>query len=628
MMEVKQMKNKEVKELKEESLLTYEAKNIQTLSPRDQIRLRPGMWIGKLGDGSQFDDGEYVLFKETVDNCIDEFLIGAGDKIEIMLKDNVMSIRDYGRGIPLEKLEECCSTINTSGKYASDSYRKSCGLNGVGIKAVNFLSSHFTSTSCRDSKARTITYEQGIKTSDKTSKTTELDGTFISYEVDQSIFGSYTYNLDFLKKRIQSYACLNPGLEIVFNGESFLSKDGMLDLAKMKPDSPDFLYQPIRLVGKDIECVIVHTSGDSEEYMSFVNGQYTSQGGTHQAAFREAVAKTLKDYYKKDYELSDMRGGLVGYVKVYVEGPEFESQTKIRLSSKYMSSTTQDMTIRQYILDFIEKELDDWLVAHPEGAKIIEEKAKANMRDRKAIASIKTRTRSELKKASLNNKKLRDCKVHLTDTRNPLKNDSMIFITEGQSASGSITAGRDVKTQAVFSLRGKPLNTFGMKKVEAYKNEEFCLLSAALDIEDGLDGLRYNKVILAADADSDGAHIFMLLLTYFVQFFPELIEQGHLYFFKTPLFRVRNKTKMIYCYSVKERDAAVKKIGKDAEIVRFKGLGEVGTDMKDLIKKENIQLIQIHFGENDSIRETLKFYMAANTKERFDFTMENLDIDI
>jgi len=613
--------------VKESNLLAYDEKDIQTLAPREQIRLRPGMYIGKLGDGSQFDDGIYVLFKETIDNSVDEFIIGAGKKIEFNLEGNVLSARDYGRGIPLDKLEECFSTINTSGKYGSEAYFTSVGMNGVGGKCVNFLSSHFTSTSHRDGKARTITYEQGIKTSDKTSKTSEPDGTFISYEVDQSIFGSYTYNLDFLKKRIQSYACLNPGLEIVFNGESFLSKDGMLDLAKMRVDSPDFLYQPIRLVGKDIECVIVHTSGDSEEYMSFVNGQYTSQGGTHQAAFREAVAKTLKDYYKKDYEMSDMRGGLVGYVKVYVEGPEFESQTKIRLSSKYMSSTAQDVTIRQYILDFVEKELDDWLVAHPEGAKLIEEKAKANMRDRKAIASIKTRTRSELKKASLNNKKLRDCKVHLTDTRNPLKNDSMIFITEGQSASGSITAGRDVKTQAVFSLRGKPLNTFGMKKVEAYKNEEFSLLSAALDIEDGLDGLRYNKVILAADADSDGAHIFMLLLTYFVQFFPELIEQGHLYFFKTPLFRVRNKTKMIYCYSVKERDEAVKKIGKDAEITRFKGLGELGGDMKELIKKENLQLIQVHFGENDSIKTTLKFYMGGNTPDRFNFTMNSLDID-
>lgn len=612
---------------KENLLFSYNEKDIKTLSPREQIRLRPGMYIGKLGDGSQFDDGIYVLFKESIDNSIDEFIIGAGKKIECSLRANAILIRDYGRGIPLEKLEDCFSIANTSGKYGGEAYHKSVGLNGIGGKCINFLSSSFTSTSYRDGKYKTITYKQGIKISEDSGMTSEKNGTFISYEVDREIFGDYSYNIDFIKKRIQSYVCLNPGLEIVFNGESFLSRDGMLDLANARSDKDEFLYKPVRLLGNDIECVVVHTSGDSEEYMSFVNGQYTSQGGTHQQAFREAVAKALKDFYKKDYELSDTRGGLVGYVKVYVDGPEFESQTKIRLSSKFMSVKKQDVTVRQYIIDFVEKSLSDFLVSHPETAKAIEEKIKANMRDRKAIASIKTRTRAELKKASLNNKKLRDCKVHFVDKKNPLFKDSMIFITEGQSASGSITAGRDVKTQAVFSLRGKPLNTFGLKKVEAYKNEEFSLLSAALDIEESLDNLRYNKVILAADADSDGAHIFMLLLTYFVQFFPELIEQGHLYFFKTPLFRVRNKTKMIYCYSMKERDVAIKKLGKDAEVTRFKGLGELGDDMKDLIKKESLQLIQVHFGENDSIKDTLKFYMGNNTPERFDFTMGHLDVE-
>ena len=616
--------------MSENVLLDYESKNIQTLSAREQVRLRPGMWIGKLGDGTQFDDGEYILFKEILDNSIDEFIIGAGKKIEISLQDNKMTIRDYGRGIPFDKLEDCFSTINTSGKYDNESYKKSIGLNGVGGKATNYLSTSFVSTSYRDGEFKKISYECGLKVSEDSGKAPkEANGTKIEYVIDESIFGPYNYNLDFLRKRIHNYACLNPNLEIIFNGESFLSTNGLLDLINDRDDKSDFLYKPIRLIADDFECVVVHNSGDSEEYSSFVNGQYTSQGGTHQMAFREAVAKTLKDFFKKDYEMSDMRGGLVASVKVYVEEPEFESQTKIRLSSKFMSGITKDVTIRQYILDTVGKELNDYLIKNPDVAKAIEEKAKLNLRERKAIAGIKSKTKEQIKKASLNNRKLRDCKIHYTDYKSMSKNDTMIFITEGNSASGSITASRDVKTQAVFSLRGKPLNTFNMKKIDIYKNEEFSLLSAALDIESGIENLRYNKVIIATDADPDGYHIRMLLITYFVQFFPELIRDGHLFFLITPLFRVRNKKETIYCYNESQRDKAIEKLGKDVEVTRAKGLGEFNADeFKNFITPSKMELEQINFAENDRIKDTLKFYMGPNTPERFQYVCENLENEI
>lgn len=607
----------------------YSKDDIWELDPIQHIRLRPHMYIGKLGDGSNFDDGNGVCFKEIVDNAIDEFTMGYGKKIDISVYDNKVTVRDFGRGIPLEKIEECVGQVNTSGKYGSGSYRRTVGLNGVGSTCVNALSSSFIATSYREGRYKTVEFSEGKKINEKEGKTTEPNGTKIEYIIDESIFGPYSYNLNFLRKRIHNYACLNPNLEINFNGEKFISHNGLLDLINDREDKSDFLYKPIRLTADDFECVIVHNSGDTEEYSSFVNGQYTSQGGTHQMAFREAVAKTLKDYFKKDYEMSDMRGGLVASVKVYVEEPEFESQTKIRLSSKFMSGITKDITIRQYILDTVGKELNDYLVKNPDIAKAIEEKAKINLRERKAIAGIKSKTKEQIKKASLNNKKLRDCKVHYTDEKNPSKNDTMIFITEGNSASGSITASRDVKTQAVFSLRGKPLNTFNMKKIEIYKNEEFSLLSAALDIENGIDNLRYNKVIIATDADPDGYHIRMLILTYFVQFFPELITDGHLFFLITPLFRVRNKKETIYCYNEAERDKAIKKLGKDVEVTRAKGLGEFNADeFKNFITPGKMELEQINFAENDAIKDTLKFFMGPNSAERFQYVCENLENEI
>ena len=614
----------------EKEEIRYSEEDIWQLDPIQHIRLRPHMYIGKLGDGTCFDDGNGVCFKEIMDNAVDEFSMGYGNKISVEVDEkNCVTIRDYGRGIPLNKIEECVGQVNTSGKYGSGSYKKTVGLNGVGSTCVNALSSKFVATSYRDGKFKSVVFSEGKKVNEETGNTKELNGTEISYVLDDSIFGRYIYNFDFLKTRIHNYVCLNPGLEIVFNGESFISKNGLLDLINDRDDKSEFLYSPIRITADDFECVIVHNSGDSEEYSSFVNGQFTSQGGTHQMAFREAVAKTLKDFFKKDYEMSDMRGGLVASVKVYIEEPEFESQTKIRLSSKYMSGVTKDATVRQYVLDTVGKELNDYLTKNPDVAKTIEEKVKMNLRERKAIAGIKSKTKDQIKKASLNNKKLRDCKVHYTDTKSPAKNDTMIFITEGNSASGSITASRDVKTQAVFSLRGKPLNTFNMKKVEIYKNEEFSLLSAALDIEAGIENLRYNKVIIATDADPDGYHIRMLLLTYFVQFFPELIRDGHLFFLITPLFRVRNKKETIYCYNEVERDRAIKKIGKDAEVTRAKGLGEFNADeFKNFITPGKMELEQINFAENDRIKDTLKFFMGNNTPERFKYVCENLENEI
>ena len=596
---------------------------IITLSPREHIRLRPGMYIGKLGDGSQADDGIYVLIKEVIDNSVDEFIMGAGKLIEVTIADDVVTVRDYGRGIPLKSLSAAVSEMNTGGKYGGSAFKKTVGLNGVGVKAVNMLSSDFMARSVRDGEARTVTFSQGLEQSDRwESGVQEKNGTTIRFTVDREVFGDYAYNLEYVEQMIRNYTYLNLGLTFNFNGRQYVSKNGLLDLLNENM-TEEPLYPPIHLSGQDIEVAIAHGTGYGESYYSFVNGQYTSQGGTHQAAFREAIAKTIKEFYHKDYDPSDIRTSIIAAISVRVTDPVFESQTKIKLGSKEIEP---GVSLRNFIVEFLAQQLDNYLHKNPETAQILQRKIVENEKERKAISGIQKKARETAKKVSLNNKKLRDCKIHLTD-KNELAEQSMIFITEGNSASGSITKSRDVRTQAVFSLRGKPLNSYGLTKKVVYENEEFNLLQAALNIEEDLDNLRYNKVIIATDADVDGMHIRLLLLTFFLQFFPDVIRTGHLYVLQTPLFRVRNKKETRYCYSEEEKARAISSLGAGAEITRFKGLGEISPDEFREFIGENMRLDKVRLTKDDPIHDVLEFYMGKNTYERQGFIIDNLRIE-
>ena len=604
--------------------VAYDDDAIKTLSPREHLRLRPCMYIGKLGDGSQSDDGIYVLIKETVDNSIDEFIMGAGDRIEITIEDNVVSVRDYGRGIPLKSLSAAVSQMNTGGKYEGDAFKKTVGLNGVGVKAVNMLSSEFTARSVRDGEAHTVTFAKGLELTDRwESGVQEKNGTFISFRVDEEIFGEYSYNMDYVEQLVRNYTYLYLGLKIILNGTEYVSKNGLLDLVNDNL-SEEPLYPPIYLSGEDIDVVITHGTGYGESYYSFVNGQYTPQGGTHQAAFRASVAKVVKEFFKKDYDPSDVRTSIIAAVSVRMNDPVFESQTKIRLGSKEQAP---GVSMQQFVNDFLSVNLDNYLHKHSETVQIMQKKITENEKARKAISGIQKKAREVAKKVAVNNRKLRDCKVHLTDSKNPLAEKTMIFITEGLSAMGPITMSRDAMTQAVFCLRGKPLNCYGLTKKVVYENEEFNLLQSALNIEDGMENLRYNKVIIATDADVDGMHIRLLMTSFFVQFFPELIRSGHLYILQTPLFRVRNKKENFYCYSEEERQKAVKKCGASAEITRFKGLGEISPDeFKELIG-ENMRLDKVRMTKDDPISDMLEFYMGKNTPDRQGFIINNLRIE-
>ena len=596
---------------------------IVTLSPREHIRLRPGMYVGVVGDGSQPDEALYVLIKEVVDNSIDEFIMGAGRQIDITLADNVVTVRDYGRGIPLKSLAAAVGQMNTGGKYGGDAFKKTVGLNGVGVKAVNMLSEEFTARSVRDGEARTVTFAKGLEVSDRwESGVNEKNGTFISYRVDKEIFGEYAYNLEYVEQKIRNYSYLNLGLTLNFNGKSYVSKNGLLDLVNDNM-TEDPLYPPIHLTGEDIEVVITHGTGYGESYDSFVNGQHTTQGGTHQTALRAAVAKTVKEFYHKDYDPSDIRTSIIAAISIKVTDPIFENQMKTKYGSKEVEP---GVSVNNFVADFLTKHLDDYLHKHAETAQILQRKIVENEKERKAISGIQKKARETAKKVSLNNKKLRDCKIHRTD-KHELAEQSMIFITEGNSASGSITKSRDVRTQAVFSLRGKPLNCYGLTKKVVYENEEFNLLQAALNIEEDMENLRYNKVIIATDADVDGMHIRLLLTSFFLQFFPDVIRTGHLYILQTPLFRVRNRKKTFYCYSDEERQRAIAECGAGVEITRFKGLGEISSvEFKEFIG-ENMRLDRVRLTKDDPIHDLLEFYMGKNTFERQGFIIDNLRIE-
>ncbi len=596
---------------------------IVTLTPREHIRLRPGMYIGKLGDGSQADDGIYVLIKEVVDNSVDEFIMGAGRQIDITVEGQLVTVRDYGRGIPLNSLTAAVSEMNTGGKYGGSAFKKTVGLNGVGVKAVNMLSSEFTARSVRDGRAHEVTFAKGLEQGERWEEhTDEKNGTFIFFRVDEEVFGPYAYNMEYVEQMVKNYTYLNLGLTIRLNGRSYVSKNGLLDLLNENmTDEP--LYPPIHLSGDDIEVAITHGTGYGESYYSFVNGQYTSQGGTHQAAFREAIAKTIKEFYHKDYDPSDIRTSIIAAISVKVTDPVFESQTKIKLGSKEIEP---GVSMRNFVMDFLGKHLDDYLHKHADTAQVLQKKIVENEKERKAISGVQKKARETARKVSLNNRKLRDCKIHRTD-RNELAEQSMIFITEGNSASGSITKSRDVRTQAVFSLRGKPLNCFGLTKKVVYENEEFYQLQSALNIEEEMENLRYEKVIIATDADVDGMHIRLLLMTFFLQFFPEVIREGHLYVLQTPLFRVRNKKETHYCYSEEERLRAIARCGANAEITRFKGLGEISPEEFREFIGERMRLDRVRITKDDPIHDLLEFYMGKNTYERQGFIIDNLRIE-
>ncbi len=601
---------------------------IKTLSPREHVRLRPGMYIGKLGDGTQSDDGIYVLIKEVTDNSIDEYMNGHGRQIEITVEGQVVTVRDYGRGIPLGALSAAVSVMTTGGKYEDDeenaAFKKTVGLNGVGVKAVNYLSSEFMARSVRDGEAHTVYFKQGVEQSDRwESGVEERNGTFISFKVDEEIFGPYSYNLEFVEQLVKNYTYLNKGLTIKLNGQSYTSKNGLLDLLNENM-TEEPLYAPIHLVGEDIEVALTHGTGYGESYFSFVNGQYTSQGGTHQAAYREAIVKTLKEFYHKDYDPSDIRTSIVAAISLRVSSPIFESQTKTKLGSRDMSKSGP--SVRNFVVDFLGKQLGDFLYKNPEVAQLIQKKITDNEKERKAISGVQKKARETAKKVSLNNPKVRDCKIHRGD-KNELADKTMIFITEGLSASSSVTKCRDARTQAVFSLRGKPLNCYGLTKKVVYMNDEFTYLQAALNIEEDVDNLRYEKVIVATDADVDGMHIRLLITTFFLQFFPEVIRRGHLYILQTPLFRVRNKKETFYCYNEEERLEAVKKCGAGAEITRFKGLGEISdTEFKNFIG-DTMRLDRVRMTKEDQIHDLMEFYMGKNTFERQNFIVNNLRIE-
>ena len=605
------------------SAVEYNDDAIVTLSPREHIRLRPGMYIGKLGDGSEADGGIYVLLKEVVDNSIDEFVMGAGKRIEITVEGDKVTVRDYGRGIPLESLSDAVSKMNTGGKYGGDAFKNSVGLNGVGVKAVNMLSSHFLARSVRNGESRTVTFSQGLEVTDRReSNVAEANGTYVEFVADREVFGEYAFNMEYVEQMVKNYSYLNLGLTIVLNGKPYISKNGLLDLVNDNLQSEP-LYAPIHIVGEDMEIVITHGNGYGEAYYSFVNGQYTPQGGTHQAAFREAIVKTLKEFYRKDYEPADIRTSIIAAISIKVSNPVFESQTKVKLGSR---DKEEGVTIRQFVGDFLSVNLDNYLHKHLDVAQTLQRKIVDNEKERKAISGVQKKAREVAKKVSLNNKKLRDCKIHYTD-KSELAEQTMIFITEGNSASGSITSSRAPRTQAVFSLRGKTLNCYGLTKRVVYENEEFNLLQAALNIEEDMDNLRYNKVIIATDADVDGMHIRMLLTSFFLQFFPDIIRLGHLYILQTPLFRVRNKKETHYCYSEDERMAAVKRCGAQAEITRFKGLGEISAqEFKEFIG-EGMRLDKVRLTKEDPISDLLEFYMGKNTPDRKDFVVSNLRVE-
>jgi topoisomerase-4 subunit B len=627
--------------------VNYDEGNIQTLTGLEHIRLRPGMYIGKLGDGSSTDDGIYVLLKEVFDNSIDEFKMKAGDRIEVNVEDNLrISVRDYGRGIPQGKLIESVSILNTSGKFDSKAFKKSIGLNGVGVKAVNALSSHFEVHSYREGKVRKAVFECGKLVSDTTEPTSDENGTYIYFEPDATKFVNYKFHDEIVENMLRNYTYLNIGLTIMYNGRRILSRHGLEDLLKDRMTS-DALYPIVHLQGDDIEIAFTHANQYGEEYYSFVNGQHTTQGGTHQSAFKEHIARTIKEFYGK-YEYGDIRTGIVAAIAINVEEPMFESQTKIKLGSLTMVPDG-GVSINKYVGDFIKTEVDNYLHIHQDVAEVIENKIKESERDRKAMAGVTKLARERAKKANLHNRKLRDCRIHFSDVKNDRKEESCIFITEGDSASGSITKSRDVNTQAVFSLRGKPLNCFGLTKKVVYENEEFNLLQAALDIEESLDNLRYNKVIVATDADVDGMHIRLLIITFFLQFFPELIKKGHVYVLQTPLFRVRNRRTKIknkkaiaeadaksdkksdfitrYCYSDEERQKAIEELGPDPEITRFKGLGEISPDEFAGFIGPDIRLEQVTLHKTDQVAKLLEYYMGKNTMERQNFIIDNLVVE-
>ena len=614
--------------LKEQEVaeITYDDANIVTLEGLEHIRRRPGMYIGKLGDGTHSDDGIYVLLKEVIDNSIDEYRMGYGKTIEVGINDGVVSVRDYGRGIPLNSLVKAVSIMNTGGKFDSQAFKKSVGLNGVGTKAVNALSSRFVIQSFREGQSRRAEFECGILQAEELEAVKADNGTLVVFQPDRELFQNYVYNDDIIETMLRNFAYLNTGLTILFNGKKILSKNGLTDLLNENMTAEP-LYPIIHLKAEDIEIAITHSDQYGEEYYSFVNGQHTTQGGTHQSAFREAVAKTIKEFYNKNHELTDIRNGIIAAVAIGVEEPVFESQTKTKLGSRDMSKN--GITVNKFIADFVKKELDNYLHRNSETADILLQKIQESEKERKAIAGVTKLARDRAKKVNLHNKKLRDCRIHYNDTKGSpeLLDSSSIFITEGDSASGSITKSRDVNTQAVFSLRGKPLNSFGLTKKIVYENEEFNLLQAALNIEEGIDGLRYNKVIVSTDADVDGMHIRLLLITFFLQFFPDLIKKGHVYILQTPLFRVRNKKETIYCYSEEERLAAMERLGANPEITRFKGLGEISPDeFKHFIGKD-IRLDQVTLRKEDAVMDLLAFYMGKNTSERQNFIIDNLVVE-
>ncbi|MBR4566476.1 MAG: type IIA DNA topoisomerase subunit B [Prevotella sp.] len=643
----------------QQQTVEYTDDNIRHLSDMEHVRTRPGMYIGRLGDGSLPEDGIYVLLKEVIDNSIDEFKMHAGDRLEISVDEQLrVSVRDYGRGIPQGKLIEAVSVLNTGGKYDSKAFKKSVGLNGVGVKAVNALSSHFEVASYRDGKVRRATFERGILLTDKTEDTQDENGTYIYFEPDSTLFLHYHFHDDIVENMLRNYTYLNTGLAIMYNGRRILSRHGLEDLLKDRM-SADALYPIIHLKGEDIEIAFTHANQYGEEYYSFVNGQHTTQGGTHQSAFKEHIAKTIKEFFQKNFEYGDIRTGIVAAIALNVEEPMFESQTKIKLGSLTMAPVPTQVdanhpappSINKYVGDFIKQEVDNYLHKNPDVAEVMMQKIQESEKERKAMAGVTKLARERAKKANLHNRKLRDCRIHYSDVKDNRKEESSIFITEGDSASGSITKSRDVNTQAVFSLRGKPLNSFGLTKKVVYENEEFNLLQAALDIEEGLDTLRYNKVIVATDADVDGMHIRLLIITFFLQFFPELIRKGHVYVLQTPLFRVRNRRTKIknkdviadadskardgkksdfitrYCYNEEERLAAISDLGPDPEITRFKGLGEISPEEFAGFIGEDMRLEQVTLHKTDQVQKLLEYYMGKNTMERQNFIIDNLVIE-
>ena len=635
----------------QEQPVSYTDDNIRHLSDMEHVRTRPGMYIGRLGDGNLPEDGIYVLLKEVIDNSIDEFKMNAGDRIEVDITDNLrVSVRDYGRGIPQGKLVEAVSMLNTGGKYDSKAFKKSVGLNGVGIKAVNALSAHFEVRSYREGRVRHLVFERGVLQSDHTEPTTDENGTYIYFEPDNTLFRDYSFHDDIVETMLRNYTYLNSGLTIMYNGRRIRSRNGLEDLLTDNM-TVEGLYPIVHMKNDDLEIAFTHTNQYGEEYYSFVNGQHTTQGGTHQSAFKEHIAKTIKEFFGKSYEYTDIRNGLVAAIAINVQEPVFESQTKIKLGSTLMAPGGTE-TVNKCIGDFVKKEVDNYLHIHSDVAEVIENKIKESERERKAMAGVTKLARERAKKANLHNRKLRDCRIHFSDAKNERKEESSIFITEGDSASGSITKSRDVNTQAVFSLRGKPLNSFGLTKKVVYENEEFNLLQAALDIEDGLDTLRYNKVIVATDADVDGMHIRLLIITFFLQFFPDLIKKGHVYVLQTPLFRVRNKRSKIknkqvlaaadrqpgsrkgrtdyivrYCYTDEERQTAIRELGPDPEITRFKGLGEIGPDEMAYFIGPDMRLEQVTLHKNDQVQKLLEYYMGKNTMERQNFIIDNLVVE-